>query len=404
MPHVHVLTNSHAATSPRVVREADALAAAGYTVTVSGIWLDPVTAEDDLALAQTGGWTFRAAADLRGGSARVAARATRRAARAVRAAGAPGIHALVYGAHALARAAETVKADTLRLHLEAGLWIAATRAPHLPPWGVDVEDWHSENDPDASPGDPTRRWLGRIEREALHGATNVTTTSAALAAALSSTYGVSTPQVIPNATPAPPLVAPPPPDPPRLIWLSQTVGHGRGLEVLCAALRSLDMPWHLTLVGHADVETRAWVTNALGAMATRVAWQPFVRPWEVDRLMAAHHIALALEIPACRNKDLTASNKLFHGLQGGLRVVATDTAGQREMLAQIRGAVPPVRAGDVEALRTAIASAGEAEMRDPNPLASRAARQAAAAAAFSWPAIASRWVEASARVLSSAHP
>lgn len=401
MPHVHIVTNSHAATSPRVVREANALVAAGYAVTVSGIWLDPATADDDLTLARNGGWTFRAAADLRQGAARAVARATRRLARA---APTPRIHAMVYGARALSRAAETVTADALRLHLEAGLWIGASRGQRLPPWGVDVEDWHSENEPSTPATDATRQWMARIEREALSTARHVTTTSDALAVGLASAYGVPKPAVVPNASPEPALVAPPPPTPPRLLWVSQTVGRGRGLEPLFDALRTLDLPWRLTLMGHADDATRAWVSEALGPMASRVDWQAFVRPWALDPIIAAHHIALALEIPASRNKDLTASNKLFHGMQHGLRVVATDTAGQREMLQHVAGADAPVPPGDVGALRLAIAAAVRAIGQEADPLAARVARRAAAAAAFPWSDVAQRWVDASVRLIGSRRP
>lgn len=396
MTHVHLLTNSHAATSPRVVREANALAAAGYAVTVSGVWLQEATAADDLTLAQRGGWTFRPTIDLRRGMTRTLARATRRIARGVQR---PSVHALVYGAHALANAAESVTADALRLHLEAGLWIAATRGKRLPPWGVDIEDWHSENDPDATDHDAMRLWLRRIEGRVLLAARHATTTSAALASGLAVAYRVAVPDVIPNVAPDPAFVAPPPPHPPRLLWMSQTVGRGRGLEVLFDALRTLEMPWRLTLMGHVDDGTRRWVDEALGPMAARVDWQAFVQPWALDAVIAAHHIALALEIPACRNKDLTASNKLFHGLQHGLRVVATDTAGQREMLQRVAGTAAPVTAGDVRALRNAVAAALDAARHEADPLAARRARRDAAAAAFPSRDIEARWVDATARLL-----
>ena len=40
MARIAIVTSGHLSTSPRVVREADALAAAGHDVAVSGVWLD----------------------------------------------------------------------------------------------------------------------------------------------------------------------------------------------------------------------------------------------------------------------------------------------------------------------------------------------------------------------------
>ena len=49
---------------------------------------------------------------------------------------------------------------------------------------------------------------------------------------------------------------------------------------------------------------------------------------------------------SCRNRDLTATNKIFHYLLGGLGVVASDTQGQREVLGAAAGAGLLYRSGD----------------------------------------------------------
>ena len=51
-----------------------------------------------------------------------------------------------------------------------------------------------------------------------------------------------------------------------------------------------------------------------------------------------------MEIPYCKNKDFTASNKIFEYLRCGLATIATKTSGQAEVLAECPGAgwlVPP---------------------------------------------------------------
>jgi glycosyltransferase involved in cell wall biosynthesis len=59
-----------------------------------------------------------------------------------------------------------------------------------------------------------------------------------------------------------------------------------------------------------------------------------VPPDALPAVIAAHDIGLALEDPAIRNRDLTITNKILQYLTAGLVVVATDTAGQREVLAR----------------------------------------------------------------------
>ena len=55
--------------------------------------------------------------------------------------------------------------------------------------------------------------------------------------------------------------------------------------------------------------------------------------------ISEHDIGLATEIPLIRNKDLTVSNKILHYLVAGLAVIATNTAGQREVAAQAPGGI-----------------------------------------------------------------
>jgi glycosyltransferase involved in cell wall biosynthesis len=51
-------------------------------------------------------------------------------------------------------------------------------------------------------------------------------------------------------------------------------------------------------------------------------------------LIADHDIGLALEDASIVNRDLTITNKILQYLNAGLAVVATPTAGQREVLAE----------------------------------------------------------------------
>jgi glycosyltransferase involved in cell wall biosynthesis len=64
-----------------------------------------------------------------------------------------------------------------------------------------------------------------------------------------------------------------------------------------------------------------------------VEFHDCVPPAQLPSLLAAHDIGLALEDRSILNRDLTITNKILQYLNAGLAVVATNTAGQREVLA-----------------------------------------------------------------------
>ncbi len=401
MARILIVTSGHVSTNPRVWREADALAAVGHEVTVTGVWLDAATGEQDLALQSGRAWRLAVAADLRGGTwrsrvARTRARVRRFAGRArMRLGLGDDPHVLGYSVDRLERIARREHADLTVLHLEPALWVGERLLRDEWPVAVDIEDWYSENRPELAPDDRGLQHLARLEARVFAGARSTTTTSHAMATALAARYGMDVPGVVYNGNPQEPMLAAPDADVLRLLWLSHAVGRGRGLEALCVALKQVSGPWQLTLVGNASQEARAWITGALGhALATRVTWQPWVPPSALHALVSAHHVGLALEEPHCQNKKLTTSNKLFHYLQAGLRVVASDTAGQREVMATLpaHGGLYP--AGNGAALAHALAP----WLAAPHEAASaRDVRYAAANACFSTA------VQGRASVASAAH-
>ena len=363
MARIAIVTAGHLSTSPRVWREADTLAAAGHDVFVTGIWMDAGHAERDVALLAGRRWAFSAAADFRGSSirariARTAARVRLRAGRArVRFRLGDDPHALGYAVDRMERVARRARADLTILHLEPALWIGERLLRDGARVALDIEDWYSENQQGDAARDPARAQVARLEARVFPAAHATTTTSAAMARALAVHYRMRPPAVVYNSVAAEPLSATPPLDDVlRLLWFSHRLGAGRGLEDLFVALRGVSPRWTLTLLGDADADAQRWVAAQLpGGLAERVKFVPRVAPMELSAVVAAHHVGLALEVPLCRNKDLTASNKIFHYLQCGLTVAASDTAGQREVMARVPGGGALYPAGDAAALRELLA-------------------------------------------------
>lgn len=353
-----LLIVGHLANAPRARKEAAALVRAGARVWVRGVWSDPARADEDRALAQSLGIDFEPVCDLRPGVGPATDRVRHALATRAWALRMRSPRLLGPGAPEMLRAARTLRCDLTIAHGEPGLWVVdrLARAGHRV--GVDFEDWFSEDQLEHDRPAALRHWLRTLEHRLLRDAHHVTATTSAMAGALAEAAGVArVPAVVPNSFAFDPQVRPADATPAlRFHWFSQTVGPGRGLETLAAALPLLHGDWQLTLRGALHGHA-AWFDRLFGA-----AWGDRVRRVdtlpvdELPRAVAQHDVGLALEVPYCRNKDLTASNKLFDYLRGGLAVIATDTRGQHEAMsagAPVGSIVPPA---DAQALARAMQS------------------------------------------------
>ncbi len=335
-----VITNGPFARNPRAFKEAEALGRAGYDVTALTVRNHPPSESLDLALV-AGAPFRRVTLDTGLGPAAGRLRAFRRrlahwlARKLVLHAGWQSPRALgPYGAQL--RLARRLPADLTIVHNEVPHAIGGRLLDDGRLVAADIEDWHSE---DLLPQDRLARPLRHIretERDLLHRAAYTATTSHALAAALHARYGGTRPHVISNSfplQPAPPA-RPPAAGPPAFFWFSQTIGPGRGLEHFLAAWGLTRHASRLVLLGETrggfDTEILARVPADFRA---RVTFLPFVPPAALPELIARHNIGLALEQPFIVNRDLTITNKILQYLNAGLAVVASDTAGQREVLA-----------------------------------------------------------------------
>lgn len=388
--HVAIVTGAPLCRNPRVVKEADALCEAGYQVTVLRPVLSAALAEVDASLAAAVPWQVTTTVDLTAGRAQPAlARLARRAAMEAARRGVELPGALGYGVRQTLRLARATGADLFIGHQEVGLWVANRLAAEGRRVGVDVEDWYSE---DLLAEARRARPLGLLRREeaaAVRRGGHVTTTSETLADGLAQAFGGPRPAVVYNAFPWA--------DRERLDgqvrdrrqgdrsrlslhWVSQTIGAGRGLDDVLEALVYVDAPVELHLRGtcspglEADLRRRLPTGHALFVHA-------LVPPDELLSRIVEHDVGLALESHEPLSRDLTVTNKILHYLLAGLPVLASDTAGQREVAAKAPAAVQTFRAGDVRGL--ALLIGGFASDRE----ALRSASAAALAAShdlFSW--------------------
>lgn len=335
-----IITNGPLARNPRVFKEASVLGQAGHSVTV----LTPRNhaPSEPLDTALSAGAPFRRVPlDLLPGYGtprwRIFLRLLRHrlGRQAMTRLRWPNLHALGPAA-VLLRAARSHPADLTIVHNEVPHGIGTRLLDDGRRVAADIEDWHSE---DLLPQDRLARPLGllrAVERRLLHGAAHTTTTSHALADALHARYGGHRPHVISNSFPLQPApTARSTVDvTPAFFWFSQTLGPGRGLEQFLAAWALTRHPSRVVLLG----ETRAGYGQHLVSLLpshlrSQVAFRPLVSPADLPAVIASHDIGLALEQSFIVNRDLTITNKIIQYLNAGLAIVASDTAGQREVLA-----------------------------------------------------------------------
>ena len=351
-----IVTNGQLSRNPRPLKEAVTLGKAGYEVTVLMVRNHAEGERRDREIMDGAPFqreTVDVASGLGTASWRISARRLRRriAQQLGTITGRGSIHALG-PAGALLRRARSLRADLTIVHNEVPQWVGARLLKEGRRVAADFEDWHSEDLlPERRRGRPLEL-LRAIERILLHGAVWTTTTSEALAAALHSRHGGIRPQVITNSFPLQPDPRRGPPgDPPAFFWFSQTLGPGRGLEAFLEAWTRTLQPSSLVLLGDSDGDFRERLLGSTPAQKRHaIAFLPTVRPAELAALIARHDIGLALEQNSITSRNLTITNKILQYLNAGLAVVASDTAGQREVLGRTGGAGIAVSLDDAGAL------------------------------------------------------
>jgi glycosyltransferase involved in cell wall biosynthesis len=359
-----VLTGNHLCHNPRVQKEAAALAAAGVDVEVLGAWTNDALAERDRELLARLGTRFTPVVDF---STRSAAAKLRRQMSRVRSkAGQWGYRSLaLFGWYllghaypALRRAALRRQADLYIAHSEAGMAVAHDLRRAGRRVAVDMEDWFSEDLlPEARGGRPLAL-LRRLESELLTKGAFASCPSHAMSRELSRHFGCDPPAVVYNAfswaeRASIDGVFKDRPDRgcPSIHWFSQTIGPGRGLEDLLAALPRVTHPAEVHLRGNPVDGFANWLAERTPAgWRLRIFVHGLVPNHQLLSRIAEHDIGFAGEMKYCRSRDLTITNKILQYLLAGLAVVASDTAGQREVADRAGDAVLLYPSGEAPAL------------------------------------------------------
>lgn len=361
---VMIVIVGHLASAPRVQKEAAALRRAGARVVVRGNWFDSMLATEDMALAKELDVDFAPVVDLRrDGGGRIADRLRHRIAHErFNRFGHLSARVLGPGAPELLRAARGICADLTMVHSEAGLWVGRKLLDQGLRVGVDFEDWFSRDQLPADRNATAREALHSLEHFMLRNAHCCLTTTSVMAEAMAAdAETIRVPTVVRNCFPTMTTgVADPVDGDPvdkaavSFYWFSQTIGPGRGLETLAQALPLLRGHWQLNLRGSLH-GYREWFERTFPReIRGRIQCLDPVTNAELPLRTRSHDVGLAIELPYCLNKQLTASNKIHEYLRAGLAVIATRTQGQQEVMQASPGAGVLVDASDAQALATAM--------------------------------------------------
>lgn len=391
-----LVTPGHLSTNPRLVKEADALSARGYAVSVvSADYLDWARAAD--AEFATRAW--RSVARLRWGPGtplrrrlpqvlgqRAAAslvRAGLRSQRLIERAWHPLVPSLV-------AAAAGQRADLYVAHYPAALpAVAAAAARHGARYAFDAEDFHLGDPPPGAAHDAVRAATRAIESRYLPGCAYVTAASPGIADAYVDSYGIRRPEVVLNVFPlsagvARPTAAGSARPGPSVYWFSQTIGPDRGLECAVRAIGLAASAPHLYLRGrladgYAEVLT---ATAGQAGVADRIHVLAPAAPSQMERLAAEYDVGLVAETGATPNRRIALTNKLFSYFLAGIPAIASDIPAHRVIAASAPDAIHLYPVEDPAALAARLDALLEPSGR--TLAASRAAAHRVALERFSW--------------------
>ena len=168
-----------------------------------------------------------------------------------------------------------------------------------------------------------------------------------------------------------------------IFWFSQTIGPGRGLELLAQAADFLtDLPIEFHFRGTARENYEIELCKCFPkAFQNHVHFHSRVPHAELLSGIAEHDLGYAAEECYCASRELTITNKILQYLLGGLPVLASNTQGQVEVADSAPEAIFIFEQGDAGELAAGIRNYAD------NPEFLKAAKDAALRAAeerFCW--------------------
>lgn len=323
-------------TNPRVWKEANSLANEGYEVVVLTIWTNKNLRIKDWNHIHHPNIIYKAAINLIPGEISflqsfILRLRNRIACEIKRFINIELVDSLGYAPKKIIDNAIKEKADLYIVHTELGFYCGKELALKGYSVAFDFEDWYSK---DYLVSYRPVKLLEALEFYALKNGVYCTCTSKAMADALQKKYpDTQRSEVIYNGfsikenrvTEQPKLLAR------SLVWFSQTIGPGRGLETLIQAIRMIPQKTELHLIGECVAGYDQALKSIFPFDKHALYFHESMNHSEIVPYISVYTVGLALENNYPDNKNVTISNKILQFLQAELFVLATDTKGHSEV-------------------------------------------------------------------------
>ena len=351
MKKIIIFTQSPVSRAPRVVKEANCLSNAGYMVTVYALFHNEDVLKNDIELLKDG-IVYKPGANLTKNSiSNGLIRLKRRIYMELVPFGIQSKHALGYGYIRYLKMLKAEKADLYIGHEEMSLALAKELILDGRKVAFDFEDYHSH---DLLVKDRKYRpitLLKDLESYILKNSAYTMTTSDSLAEELTKTYNAPLPKTIYNSFKRHYITSKIKQNAsPSLVWISQIIGPGRGLELLIESVLKSNLSFKLTLVGKKDEKYCQALINKISSNLT-IEFSNYIPADEIAEYLTRFDLGIAFEETEPLNKDLTIANKIFHYLNSGIGVLATNTKGQRELKNKADKAIEIVSPNSIEVTR-----------------------------------------------------
>ena len=342
-----------------MVKEANALSAAGHTVVVICTKVLAAVESRDQAVLATARFTVKRIAFGRDLGWRIDRLLQVVAARlfGLYRANALAERALSPMTRRLAKAARREPADLYIAHYPPALPAAARAAQRSNThFAFDAEDFHTGELPAEANVSSEVQVIGAIERRYLPNAAYVTAASPGIADAYAEAYRIARPTVVLNTFPQA-LAAPNPASGiattgTGIYWFSQTLGPGRGIETAIEAIARSRAKPHLHLRGTPSADYAASLSGLAGQLgvADRVHLLDPIEPDRLERDGANYDIGYVGELAETQNRQIALTNKLFSYLSSGLAILASDIAAHRAIAPELGESLKLFAPGNAAAL------------------------------------------------------
>lgn len=227
--------------------------------------------------------------------------------------------------------AKGIAPDLLIAHTLGALYPAFVFAQkNVIPFGFDVEDYHPWESINGNSRDEAAR-RETILKQILPHARYVSTAAPLISSQVKRLVPGTYPQTIYNSFPKNEFIKPAilKGEKMKLVWFSQNINAGRGLELILSEWENLKQDFELTLIGKLD---NAFYDQYIKGHPGIIIKPPLPQSG-LHQLLSGFDIGLAIDVDDHdKNRQLVITNKILAYYQAGLFIVATNTPAQQQFI------------------------------------------------------------------------